>query len=194
MKKLSLILILALCLVVAMLAACTNEGTTTTDTDAPAETWICECGQDNGGKFCSECGTARPEPETTEAETEAPSEEATEETTAETTAAATEEVTEPAETAFVAGQGTPVTAETVFDENATVYAHWRLPGDLDGDGKVTMADVTLLAKYVKARGQGVEIVPGSGNVDGGVDGKITTADVALLAKYVKARGEGVEIH
>ncbi|MBR5093590.1 MAG: leucine-rich repeat protein [Oscillospiraceae bacterium] len=68
------------------------------------------------------------------------------------------------------------------------------PGDINGDGKVTVADVTLLAKYVKARGQGVEIVAGSGNVDGSADGKITVSDVTLLAKYVKARGQGVVIY
>ena len=82
----------------------------------------------------------------------------------------------------------------VFEEDATVYAHWRLPGDVNGDGQVNMADVSLLAKYVKARGQEVEIVPLSGNVDGAADGRATIADVALLAKYVKARGKGVEIY
>ena len=102
--------------------------------------------------------------------------------------------TEPAATQMQAGQGTAVTAESVFDANATVYAHWRLPDDLNGDGKANTADVTMLAKYVKARGQGVEIVPGAGNVDGSADGRITTADVALLAKYVKARGQGVVIY
>ncbi|MBR5094037.1 MAG: InlB B-repeat-containing protein, partial [Oscillospiraceae bacterium] len=102
--------------------------------------------------------------------------------------------TEPAATQYQIGQSTAVTAETVFEEDATVYAHWRLPGDVNGDGTVTVADVTLLAKYVKARGQGVTLVPGSGNVDGSSDGKITVSDVTLLAKYVKARGVGVEIH
>lgn len=27
---------------------------------APAETWTCECGQENGGNFCSNCGKPRP--------------------------------------------------------------------------------------------------------------------------------------
>ena len=148
MKKLSLILILALCLVVAMLAACTNEGTTTTDTDAPAETWICECGQDNGGKFCSECGTARPEPETTEAETEAPSEEATEETTAETTAAATEEVTEPAETETRAPRydyfETGVKADVTIDKSVYTDMQLTLPADL----RITQEDVMDYIEYV----------------------------------------------
>ena len=99
--------------------------------------------------------------------------------------------TEPAETAFYAGQGSQVTAETTFDEDATVYAHWRLPGDVNGDGKVNTTDVVLLAKYVKAHGQGVEVVAAALDVNG--DGKVNTADVTLLAKYVKARGQGVVI-
>ena len=69
-----------------------------------------------------------------------------------------------------------------------------IPGDINGDGKVTVADVTLLAKYVKAKGQGVTIVPGAGNVDGSADGRITVSDVTLLAKYVKAKGQGVVIY
>ncbi len=80
-------------------------------------------------------------------------------------------------------------------ELVAVYAsNPYIPGDIDGDGRVTVADVTLLAKYVKARGQGVDIVPGSGNVDGSADGRITISDVSLLAKYVKARGVGVVIY
>ncbi|MBR5093607.1 MAG: InlB B-repeat-containing protein, partial [Oscillospiraceae bacterium] len=47
---------------------------------------------------------------------------------------------EPAATQFDVGQATPVTAETTFDADATVYAHWRMPGDVNGDGKVTVAD------------------------------------------------------
>jgi uncharacterized repeat protein (TIGR02543 family) len=100
----------------------------------------------------------------------------------------------PAADAFHICQGTEVTTETTFDEDTVVYAHWRLPGDVDGDGRVTIADVTQLAKYVKAKGQGVEIVPFSGNVDGGADGRVNVSDVSLLAKYVKARGQGVVIY
>lgn len=57
--------------------------------------------------------------------------------------------TEPAETAFVAGQGAQVTPESVFDEDATVYAHWRLPGDINGDGEVNNKDLTRLQRYLK---------------------------------------------
>ena len=99
---------------------------------------------------------------------------------------------EPAPSQLEICQGTAVTAETVIEEDTTVYAHWRLPGDVNGDGKVNTADVSLLAKYVKAHGEGVSIVPGSGDVNG--DGKVNTADVSLLAKFVKARGQGVVIH
>ena len=66
------------------------------------------------------------------------------------------------------------------------------PGDINGDGKVNGTDVTLLATYVKARGQGVPIAPGAGDVNG--DGKVNGTDVTLLATYVKARGQGVVIH
>jgi hypothetical protein len=67
-----------------------------------------------------------------------------------------------------------------------------IPGDITGDGKVNMTDVALLATYVKARGSGVDILPGSGDVSG--DGKVNMTDVALLATYVKARGNGVVIY
>ena len=67
-----------------------------------------------------------------------------------------------------------------------------IPGDINGDGKVNGTDVTLLATYVKARGQGVPIAPGAGDING--DGKVNGTDVTLLATYVKARGQGVVIH
>ncbi len=74
----------------------------------------------------------------------------------------------------------------------TLTVTHRIPGDINGDGKVGLSDVVLLATYVKARGNGVTIVPGSGDVNG--DGKVNAMDVALLATYVKARGNGVVIH
>ena len=63
----------------------------------------------------------------------------------------------PAADAFAVGQGTEVTPETSFDSDTTVYAHWRLPGDTNGDGTVSTADLVLLARYVKAEGVGVVI-------------------------------------
>jgi uncharacterized repeat protein (TIGR02543 family) len=102
--------------------------------------------------------------------------------------------TEPAATQFEIGQSTQVTSETTFDEDTTVYAHWRMPGDVNGDGKVNMTDVTLLSTFVKARGTGVTIVPFSGNIDGDANDKVNMTDVTLLSTFVKARGTGVEIH
>ena len=49
MKKLALALTLILCVTLAALVACTGDPSDTADTDAPAETWLCACGQDNGG-------------------------------------------------------------------------------------------------------------------------------------------------
>ena len=147
MKKLSLILTLVLCLVVAMLAACTEEGTTTTDTEASAETWICACGQDNGGKFCSECGTAKPEPETTEAETTASTEAETTES-AETTATATEKDTEPAETETRAPRydyfDADVKDDVTIDRSVYTNMQLTLPADL----QITHEDVMDYIEYV----------------------------------------------
>ena len=99
---------------------------------------------------------------------------------------------EPAASAFDICQATEVTAATTFTENTTVFAHWRLPGDVNGDGNVDGTDVTLLATYVKAGGLNVRIVPYSGDVSG--DYNVDGTDVTLLATYVKARGSGVVIH
>ena len=96
--------------------------------------------------------------------------------------------TEAADSAFTAGQGTQVTAETVLEGDTTVYAHWRLPGDINGDGKVNNKDWNLLMKYVKYHeGTVVEI-----NLDVTGDGKVNNKDWNLLLKYVKYGG--VEIH
>ena len=98
----------------------------------------------------------------------------------------------PAATAFDICQGTEVTAATTFTENTKVYAHWRLPGDVNGDGNVDGTDVTLLATYVKAGGLNVRIVPYSGDVSG--DENVDGTDVTLLATFVKANGLNVVIH
>ena len=93
---------------------------------------------------------------------------------------------------IVAGNGEEIEDYSVVPGTLTV-TH-RIPGDLTGDGKVNISDVVRLAEYVKARGVGVEIVPGSGNVDGSADGKVNISDVVRLAEYVKARGQGVVIY
>ena len=82
MKKFAVIFALALCLALTSLVACTDSQADPSDTtDTQAETWLCACGQGNGGKFCSECGTPRPEPETTDPVTEDTTAEGTEEPT-----------------------------------------------------------------------------------------------------------------
>ncbi len=93
------------------------------------------------------------------------------------------------------------TAEYDFtvDEDVSLVAAYQkddspshTPGDINGDGSVNTADVALLAKYVKARAQGVTAVAEALDVND--DGSVNTADVALLAKFVKARGQGVVIY
>ncbi len=82
-----------------------------------------------------------------------------------------------------------------LDKDQTVVAESgpdHTPGDINGDGRINVADVTLLAKYVKAHGVGVEAVTAALDVNG--DGRINVADVTLLAKYVKAHGVGVVIY
>ena len=148
MKKLALALTLILCVMLAALVACTGDPSDTADTDAPAETWLCACGQDNGGKFCSECGTPRPEPDTTDAVTETPTEEPTDTTAEETTAASTEKDTEPAETEtraprydyFEADVKTDVTVEQ------SVYTDMQLT--LPANLQVTHEDVMDYIEYV----------------------------------------------
>ena len=148
MKKLALALTLILCVTLAALVACTGDPSDTADTDAPAETWLCACGQDNGGKFCSECGTPRPEPDTTDAVTETPTEEPTDTTAEETTAASTEKDTESAETEtraprydyFEADVKTDVTVEQ------SVYTDMQLT--LPANLQVTHEDVMEYVNHI----------------------------------------------
>ena len=148
MKKLALALTLILCVMLAALVACTGDPSDAADTDAPAETWLCACGQDNGGKFCSECGTPRPEPDTTDAVTETPTEEPTDTTAEETTAASTEKDTEPAETEtraprydyFEANVKTDVTVEQ------SVYTDMQLT--LPANLQVTHEDVMEYVNHI----------------------------------------------
>ena len=95
--------------------------------------------------------------------------------------------TEPMESYLLAGQGTQVTAETSFDEDATVYAHWRLPGDINGDGKVNNKDVTRLQKYLN--GDEVEVM--TFNLDTNGDGRVSNKDLTRLQRFVK--GAAVEV-
>jgi CDGSH-type Zn-finger protein len=73
MKKrylLSAILALTLGLALTALVACDkNQNHPPIETDTSAETWLCACGVGSGGKFCPECGEAKPDSETTAGET-----------------------------------------------------------------------------------------------------------------------------
>ena len=70
--------------------------------------------------------------------------------------------------------------------------HITAPGDIDGDGEVSLADVSQLLRYYSAIGTSVEvsIVPGSEDVDG--DGLLLLADVSTLLKYYSALGTPME--
>ncbi len=96
--------------------------------------------------------------------------------------------TEPAASYLAAGQGTEVTAETVIEEDTTVYAHWRLPGDVNGDGKVNLIDAQQLMRYVKYN----DVAVVEANVDITGDGKVNLIDAQQLMRYVKYHD--VEIH
>lgn len=123
MKKLSQILVLALCLLAwTALASCTGGDDQPTET--AAETWLCDCGNANTGNFCSECGLQKPTEETTD-------------TTTETTAADTAAVTEP-DTAEETDE------ETVADSEAetTGEAETAAPR-YDYLGADVSADVTI---------------------------------------------------
>ncbi|MGM9587228.1 MAG: dockerin type I repeat-containing protein, partial [Candidatus Limivicinus sp.] len=56
----------------------------------------------------------------------------------------------------------------------------RLPGDMNGDGKVNTMDLIRLMKSIN--GEEVEMVEGAGDVNG--DGKINTMDLIRLMKYI----------
>lgn len=97
----------------------------------------------------TEAATSQPETETTAQATEPVTEEsapATETTTLETTEPATEaSTTEPAATETVEPISEPVTNTT---EKPTVNPVKTLLGDVDGDGKITIKDATLIQKYL----------------------------------------------
>ena len=147
MKKHYLIIFLTLCLTLTALVACTGDTGDVQESGTQAETWLCECGQANGGKFCSECGAARPEPVTeapTETETEAPTEAPTEEATE----TPTEEDTESAETETRAPRydyfGADVKADVTIDPSVYTDMQLTLPANL----QVTDEDVMDYINYV----------------------------------------------
>ena len=93
---------------------------------------------------------------------------------------------------YVKYSGGPLGGTLYIDQDQAVVTVQRVPGDINGDGAVSTADVVLLARYIKAEGAGVDIVPGSADING--DGTVSTADLVLLARYVKADGQGIVIY
>ncbi|MCR5611441.1 MAG: InlB B-repeat-containing protein [Clostridiales bacterium] len=93
-----------------------------------------------------------------------------------------------ATTADLLGTGTELTAETVVNGNMTVYAHWYLPGDVNGDGKVNNKDVNRLLQYL-AGDENLVYVARALDING--DSKINNKDVNRLLQFLA--GDDVEI-
>lgn len=148
MKKITVFALLLLCLALAasMVSCQSLFGGDVTETEAG---WTCSCGEVNEGKFCSECGSPKPEPGTTDAPTEAvtdvPTDKATEETTEKGTEKPTEADTEPVTLAprydyFDAD----VKADVTVDKSVYTDMQLKLPADL----QVTDKDVADYVDYV----------------------------------------------
>ena len=88
--------------------------------------------------------------------------------------------TEAAANAFAAGIGEEITTETVFSEDTTIFAHWYMPGDINGDGQVNNKDLTRLQRYLG--GENVQVVTAAVDVNG--DGKINNKDLTRLQRYI----------
>ncbi len=152
MKKHYLILALVLCLALTALAACTtgNNGNADTEAGTSAETWLCACGVGSSGKFCPECGEARPEPETadtTDGETAA----ATEPVSSDGTSDESEPVTEPeSETEAVTHAprydyfDADVKADVTIDKSVYTDMQLTIPADLE----ITEEDIKSYIDYV----------------------------------------------
>ncbi len=107
MKKYTMILLLAVCLALCGLVACT------VNTASPPEgedTWLCSCGVGSTGNFCPGCGAQKPADETTAAVADT-TDEVTQPDTAETDAVTDAETTEDGTEAVTE----PVTAAPRYD-------------------------------------------------------------------------------
>ena len=90
--------------------------------------------------------------------------------------------TEKAEGLQVGKVGDKITLKMIFDEDTTVFAQWRLLGDINGDGKVNNKDVTRLIRQLQYGD--VEYVINS--LDPNADGYETNKDVTRLIRYIKS--------
>ncbi len=139
MKKLSLILVLTLCLLaLTALVSCTGGNNQPADT--AVETWVCDCGNANTGKFCSECGLQKPAEDTgatttvdstadvTEPDTE---NETVSETVSETAEEATEASTEPVTAApRYDYMNAEVASDVTIDKSGYTNMELKLPASL----------------------------------------------------------------
>lgn len=89
--------------------------------------------------------------------------------------------TEKAEGVMVTKVGEKINLKTTFDEDTTVYAHWYLPGDVNGDATVDNRDVTRLAVYLQYGGD-VPVVKPALNTNG--DWLEDVQDVTHLIRYI----------
>ncbi len=153
MKKHFLILALALCLALTALAACTADPTDpSAESDTQAETWLCSCGVGSAGKFCPECGEARPEPETgddtAEAGTDGETEPESETETAADTAAETQSKPADTETETPAPRydyfDADVKADVTIDASVYTDMNLTIPADL----RITDEDIMDYIEYV----------------------------------------------
>lgn len=149
MKKHSLILVLAVCLLVLTALVSCNGGNNT-NADTASETWLCACGAGGTGNYCSACGAAKPTDETTCETTCEPTADETSATTEPEsgTAAATEDESEestvPAETEAETSAprydyfSADVKADVTIDPSAYAAMQLTLPASL----QITAQDVT----------------------------------------------------
>ena len=78
--------------------------------------------------------------------------------------------------------GVNAQAETVLltCREGTVQVTVGIPGDINGDGRVTSADLLRLRRYLAGQSVPVE----TGNADLNADGKVDLTDVMLLQKLL----------
>ena len=76
-------------------------------------------------------------------------------------------------------------------ENGTVTVSQSLPGDINGDGRVTNIDRTVLARFLAKWNGYDEATVDQSAADVNQDGKVTNIDRTVLARYL-AKWAGYE--
>ena len=165
MKKHSLILVLTLCLL-TLTALVSCNGGDDRPTDTAAETWVCDCGNANSGKFCSECGAQKPVEETTAPSTDDGTAEVTEPDTAEETDGETtaEETNEDTETATEPVTAAPrydylsadVAADVTIEKSQYINMELKLPASLQITDEAVMDYIDYLRFQKRTADNGTE--------------------------------------